>query len=192
MCKSVPQIEAAFTRTSTSPCPTSGTGTLSIRNPRAASIFRSAFIVAGIPESSSLRQQLINAQSQILAHAAAYFLSPQTNKGPAPQDSREFVILRASDEDARRTSTSTLPPTQQGGNFFQLDFLHRRLTSPPPPPQSPPAPSNTPPPTPTPPAHTPPTPHPESPAHSSSHPQNSAPRTRTYARKRSATNSAAL
>ena len=28
MCKSVPQIEAAFTRTSTSPCPTSGTGTL--------------------------------------------------------------------------------------------------------------------------------------------------------------------
>src|SRR5579859_3557308 len=67
MCKSVPQIEAAFTRTSTSPCPTSGTGTLSIRNPFAASIFRSAFIVAAIPASSSLLPQLINAQSQILA-----------------------------------------------------------------------------------------------------------------------------
>src|SRR5579864_7889777 len=71
MCKSVPQIEAAFTRTSTSPCPTSGTGTLSIRNPRAASIFRSAFIVAAIPASSLLLPQLIHAQSQILAHCIA-------------------------------------------------------------------------------------------------------------------------
>src|ERR1700675_1157940 len=83
MCKSVPQIEAAFTRTSTSPCPTSGTGTLSIRNPRAASIFRSAFIVAAIPASSSLRHQLLNAQSQILAHWPAH-LCPGRRVPPTP------------------------------------------------------------------------------------------------------------
>src|ERR1700676_1266896 len=83
ICKSVPQIEAAFTRTSTSPCPTSGTGTLSIRNPRAASIFRSAFIVAAIPASSSLRHQLLNAQSQILAHWPAH-LCPGRRVPPTP------------------------------------------------------------------------------------------------------------
>src|SRR6266481_1830367 len=90
MCKSVPQIEAAFTRTSTSPCPTSGTGTLSIRNPRAASTFRSAFIVAAIPASSSLLHQLLNAQSQILAYAPASFIRPRTQNGPATISPRKF------------------------------------------------------------------------------------------------------
>src|SRR5215472_4372866 len=48
MCRSVPQIDAAFTRTSTSVGPTAGTATVSICNPRAGCIFRNAFIVVAI------------------------------------------------------------------------------------------------------------------------------------------------
>src|SRR5579862_2570298 len=48
MCKSVPQIEAVFTRTSTSAGPIDGTATVSIANPFAACTFRSAFIVVAI------------------------------------------------------------------------------------------------------------------------------------------------
>src|SRR5882762_6243274 len=92
MCKSVPQIEAVFTRTSTSPCPTSGTGTLSIRNPRAASIFRSALIVAAIPASSSLLPQLINAQSQILAPFGVRRAQPPLSRTNPCHQSR--ILLR--------------------------------------------------------------------------------------------------
>src|SRR6267143_275570 len=97
ICKSVPQIEAAFTRTNTSPCPTSGTGTLSIRNPRAASIFRSAFIVAAIPASSSLLPQLINAQSQILA---------------------PFGVRRAQPPLSRTNPLHPIPATPQASNLL--------------------------------------------------------------------------
>jgi hypothetical protein len=48
MCKSVPQIEAVFTRTSTSVGPINGTATVSICKPLEARIFRNAFIVAAI------------------------------------------------------------------------------------------------------------------------------------------------
>jgi hypothetical protein len=48
MCKSVPQIDVAFTRTSTSVAPMVGTGTVWISNPFAAFVFRNAFMVAGI------------------------------------------------------------------------------------------------------------------------------------------------
>jgi hypothetical protein len=48
MCKSVPQMEAVFTCTKTSPAPIAGTGCVSIDNPRPACIFRSAFIVVAI------------------------------------------------------------------------------------------------------------------------------------------------
>src|SRR6266581_489377 len=54
MCRSVPQIEAVFTRTSTSAGPIKGTATVSICKPFAACIFRSAFIVPAIyPDSRS-------------------------------------------------------------------------------------------------------------------------------------------
>src|SRR6266700_1519388 len=54
MCRSVPQIEAVFTRTSTSVGPIKGTATVSICKPFAACIFRSAFIVPAIyPDSRS-------------------------------------------------------------------------------------------------------------------------------------------
>jgi hypothetical protein len=56
MCKSVPQIEAVFTRTSTSVGPIKGTATVSICKPREARNFRNAFIVAAIyPDSRSTR-----------------------------------------------------------------------------------------------------------------------------------------
>src|SRR5690348_9655414 len=48
MCRSVPQMEAAFTRTSTSVGPIPGTATESICKPRAGCIFRNAFIVVVI------------------------------------------------------------------------------------------------------------------------------------------------
>src|SRR5690349_1747358 len=48
MCKSVPQIEAALTRTSTSVGPIAGTATVSICRPRVGCIFRNAFIVVVI------------------------------------------------------------------------------------------------------------------------------------------------
>src|SRR5689334_4243743 len=48
MCRSVPQIEAVLTRTSTSVGPIKGTPTVSICKPFAARTFRNAFIVAGI------------------------------------------------------------------------------------------------------------------------------------------------
>jgi hypothetical protein len=44
MCKSVPQIEAARTRTSTSVGPNAGVVAISSESPRAARIFRNAFI----------------------------------------------------------------------------------------------------------------------------------------------------
>jgi hypothetical protein len=44
MCKSVPQIEAARTRTSTSVGPNAGVVAVSSESPRAACIFRNAFI----------------------------------------------------------------------------------------------------------------------------------------------------
>src|SRR5438309_33805 len=52
MCKSVPQMEAVFTRTSTSVGPIKGTATVSICRPFAARTFRSAFIVATIYSDS--------------------------------------------------------------------------------------------------------------------------------------------
>src|SRR5713226_9034858 len=48
MCRSVPQIEAVFTRTSASVGPIAGTTTVSICKPRAGCSFRNAFIVAAI------------------------------------------------------------------------------------------------------------------------------------------------
>jgi hypothetical protein len=48
MCKSVPQIETVFTRTSTSVGPIKGTATVSICKPLEARIFRNAFIVPAI------------------------------------------------------------------------------------------------------------------------------------------------
>jgi hypothetical protein len=44
----VPQIDAAFTRTSTSPGPIDGTATVSIDRPFAVAVFRKACIVAAI------------------------------------------------------------------------------------------------------------------------------------------------
>jgi hypothetical protein len=55
MCRSVPQIEAVFTRTNTSVGPIKGTATVSICKPLAARIFRNAFIVAAIYLDSALR-----------------------------------------------------------------------------------------------------------------------------------------
>jgi hypothetical protein len=52
MCKSVPQIEAVRTRTSTSAGPIDGTGAFSKESPRAACILRKAFIVEGIQDGS--------------------------------------------------------------------------------------------------------------------------------------------
>src|SRR5882672_330095 len=51
MCRSVPQIEAVFTRTSTSVGPIDGTATVSICKPLPACIFRNAFIVVAIYSS---------------------------------------------------------------------------------------------------------------------------------------------
>src|SRR6266852_7527031 len=48
MCKSVPQMEAVRTRTSTSAGPIEGTGAFSNERPRAGCILRKAFIVEGI------------------------------------------------------------------------------------------------------------------------------------------------
>jgi hypothetical protein len=48
MCKSVPQIDVAFTRTRTSVAPIAGTGIFWISNPFATFVFRNAFMVAGI------------------------------------------------------------------------------------------------------------------------------------------------
>src|SRR6266481_1939689 len=59
MCKSVPQIEAVFTRTSTSVGPTKGTATVSICKPLEARIFRNAFIVPAILASYLCRARLL-------------------------------------------------------------------------------------------------------------------------------------
>jgi hypothetical protein len=63
MCRSVPQIEAVFTRTSASVGPIKGTATVSICKPFAACIFRNAFIVAAMSLYPSR-----NAQTPMLAH----------------------------------------------------------------------------------------------------------------------------
>src|SRR6267154_1790877 len=52
MCKSVPQIEAVRTRTSTSAAPIEGTDAVSKESPRAACILRKAFIVDGMESGS--------------------------------------------------------------------------------------------------------------------------------------------
>jgi len=52
MCKSVPQIDAVRTRTSTSAAPIEGTGAFSNESPRAACILRKAFIVDGMENRS--------------------------------------------------------------------------------------------------------------------------------------------
>jgi hypothetical protein len=57
MCKSVPQIDAVFTRTNASAGPIKGTATVSICKPFAACIFRNAFIAAAIySDPRSLRK----------------------------------------------------------------------------------------------------------------------------------------
>src|SRR5215471_15835440 len=77
MCRSVPQIEAAFTHTSTSPCPISGTGTVSSCKPLAACVFRSAFIVAGIRGRLLAKaRSRLSVQTKILAHALVSFILP--------------------------------------------------------------------------------------------------------------------
>src|SRR5258708_2245519 len=52
MCRSVPQIEAARTRTSTSAGPTVGIFAISNERPRAGCILRKAFIVVGMLEAT--------------------------------------------------------------------------------------------------------------------------------------------
>src|SRR5579864_2238541 len=52
MCRSVPQIDAVRTRTSTSAGPIEGTGALSSESPRAACILRKAFIVDDMESGS--------------------------------------------------------------------------------------------------------------------------------------------
>src|SRR5438093_4260976 len=52
MCRSVPQIDAAWTRTRTSPSPGEGVGTSCNSAPGASAVFRSARIVAAIVDPS--------------------------------------------------------------------------------------------------------------------------------------------
>src|SRR5580704_15159246 len=61
MCRSVPQIEAARTRTRTSAGPTVGIFAVSNERPRAGCIFRKAFIVVGMLETTW--QALIQARN---------------------------------------------------------------------------------------------------------------------------------
>src|SRR6266849_505031 len=53
MCKSVPQMDAVRTRTSTSAGPIDGTGAFSNERPRAGCILRKAFMVEDIKRGSS-------------------------------------------------------------------------------------------------------------------------------------------
>src|SRR5258708_16328326 len=53
MCRSVPQIDAVRTRTSTSAGPIDGTGAFSNERPRAGCILRKAFIIEDIQSGSS-------------------------------------------------------------------------------------------------------------------------------------------
>src|SRR5712692_3054630 len=69
MCKSVPQIEAVFTRTSTSVGPIKGTATISICKPFAACIFRNAFIVAAILRSCLSSPVVAGLQCKVPRHA---------------------------------------------------------------------------------------------------------------------------
>src|SRR5215475_424799 len=72
MCRSVPQIEVAFTRTSTSVGPMVGTGTFSSCRPFPACVFRNAFMVAGI-QVGSLPRQVALAQISMLAQPQTSF-----------------------------------------------------------------------------------------------------------------------
>jgi hypothetical protein len=56
MCKSVPQIDAVRTRTSTSVGPIAGTLAVSKESPRAGCILRNAFMVVVIVEVKSLNK----------------------------------------------------------------------------------------------------------------------------------------
>src|SRR6267378_7880490 len=88
MCKSVPQIEAVFTRTSTSVGPFSGTATVSICKPFEARIFRNAFIVAAI--------YLVprwNAQSPMLAPPVPPTSPRGTRRGGFSSSSRQSFHL---------------------------------------------------------------------------------------------------
>src|SRR5216117_3290331 len=98
MCRSVPQIEAAFTRTSTSVDPISGTATVSICKPRVGCIFRNAFIVAAIYSGPRSTHRL-----RMLAHAFAI----------APVGAQYIVpsLLHA---------RLTLPPTFHGARLAVL------------------------------------------------------------------------
>src|SRR2546428_7534463 len=139
MCKSVPQIEAVFTRTSTSVGPIAGTATVSISRPRAACIFRNAFIVVAILLSCPCRACLLRRAALVVAGLLDRSAVPQFGVSAAVQLSS--TIPDASTPVAQ-TSVCALVPI-----------------SPPPPPQSSRAPSNTPPPIPTEPARIPPRQH---------------------------------
>src|SRR5580658_8097981 len=75
MCKSVPQIDAVFTRTKTSAAPIAGTGALSNDNPRPALIFRKAFIVAAIYSNPRLRTIFDASTARTTGHALLPALS---------------------------------------------------------------------------------------------------------------------
>src|SRR6266403_5136773 len=73
MCKSVPQIEAVFTRTSTSAGPIAGTATVSICRPFEARIFRNAFMVVAILLSCLCRARLLRRAALGAAGASTQF-----------------------------------------------------------------------------------------------------------------------
>src|SRR5882724_12901640 len=153
MCRSVPQIEAVFTRTSTSVGPVAGTATVSICRPFAACIFRNAFIVVAI-YSSLVQRANPDASTPFLGLSIVPLCMPSL------------------------CSVGASAPTAFSLQTFNLQTFNG-LASPAPLPRSSSAPSNTPPPSPLAPAHTPPKLHLQSAAHSVSHPQNSAPHTHT-------------
>src|SRR5215467_803938 len=101
MCRSVPQMDAAFTRTSTSVGPIAGTCAASIESPRAACIFRNAFMLVASQSAPNLfclpfsafqflfgpRVVLPTRHNSMLAHASSTGILVQPEH-PSPLCSR--------------------------------------------------------------------------------------------------------
>src|SRR5713226_1444756 len=114
MCKSVPQIEAVFTRTSTSVGPIKGTATVSICRPLAACIFRNAFIVPAIYLDSCSR----NARSFA-------FLAPRHCR--EDRFALPHSLYRQPHYSPTQIPMLAHPPRW---DFRHQDFIHRRELTP--------------------------------------------------------------
>src|SRR6267154_3820991 len=156
MCKSVPQIEAVRTRTSTSAAPIKGTDAVSNESPRAACILRKAFIVDGMESGSwwdAIRNRSTPPACRALRGLRGRDAAP-LRPGLARLKARPSPLYRASS-----SLTSRVPQRRSSRALANTPAI------------SPPAP-----------ARTPPKPHREFPAYCVSHSRNSALRTRTLLR----------